>query len=132
MASGRRRWIPCPRARIDHLDKFAYIGVFSSGIISGGRGTPPAAAGAMPAPFGEAWEKQNLAALDNPATKRGLRLLWFSTGKDDGLIATSRSTVDLLKKHGFNPVFVESAGAHTWLNWRDYLTVFAPQLFSRD
>jgi hypothetical protein len=37
--------------------------------------------------------------------------------------------VELLKKHGFKPVFIESQGAHTWLNWRDYLSVFAPQLF---
>jgi enterochelin esterase-like enzyme len=111
---------------IPHLEKFAYIGVFSSGIISGGRGAPPPAENT---PFGEAWEKQNLAALDNAANKRGLGLLWFSTGKDDGLITTTRSTVELLKKHGFKPVFIESEGAHTWLNWRDYLAVFAPQLF---
>ena len=108
---------------IPHLEKFAYVGVFSSGIISGGRGA------AAPAEFGAAWEKQNLAALDNAANKRGLGLLWFSTGKDDGLIATTRSTVDLLKTHGFRPVFIESEGAHTWLNWRDYLSAFAPQLF---
>jgi enterochelin esterase-like enzyme len=108
---------------IPHLDKFAYIGVFSSGVIGGGRGA------ADPAPFAAAWEHQNRAALDNPATKRGLRLLWFSTGKDDGLIATTRGTVELLKKHGFNPVFIESEGAHTWLNWRNYLVEFAPQLF---
>jgi hypothetical protein len=37
--------------------------------------------------------------------------------------------VELLKKHGFKPVFLESEGAHTWLNWRDYLSAFAPQLF---
>ena len=110
---------------IPRLEKFAYVGVFSSGIISGARGTPPA----ENVPFGEAWEKQNLAALDNAAAKRGLNLLWFSTGKDDGLIATTRNTVELLKKHGFKPVFIESEGAHTWLNWRDYLSVFAPQLF---
>ena len=33
------------------------------------------------------------------------------------------------KKHGFKPVFKETSGGHTWLNWRDYLTEFAPQLF---
>src|SRR5207249_6373638 len=44
---------------IPHLDKFAYIGVFSSGIIGGGRGATPAAP--PPPPFGEAWEKQNMA-----------------------------------------------------------------------
>jgi enterochelin esterase family protein len=110
---------------IPHLDKFAYIGVYSSGIISGARGAAPDPA----PPFAEAWEKQNLAALDNTAAKRGLNLLWFSTGKEDFLIDTTRSTVDLLKKHGFRPVFIESEGAHTWLNWRDYLAAFAPQLF---
>ena len=119
---------------IPHLDQFAYIGVFSSGLIGGGgrgRGaTPVAGAPAAPAaPFGEAWEKRNLAMLDNAALKKGVKLVWFSTGKDDGLIATSRSTVDLLKKHGFNAQFVESQGGHTWLNWRDYLVQFTPQLF---
>ena len=73
--------------------------------------------------------KANLAALDNAATKRGLRLFWFSTGKDDGLITSTKNTVELLKKHGFTPVFIESEGAHTWLNWRDYLSQFAPLLF---
>jgi enterochelin esterase family protein len=117
---------------VPHLEKFAYVGVFSSGILGGGgrgRGAAPADAAAPAPPFGEAWEKANLAALDNAATKRGLRLFWFSTGKEDGLITTTRNTVDLLKKHGFNPVFLESEGAHTWLNWRDYLAAFAPQLF---
>ena len=117
---------------IPRLEKFAYVGVFSSGILGGGgRGAGRGdAAPATPAPpFGEAWEKANLAALDNAAAKRGLRLFWFSTGKEDGLITTTKNTVDLLKKHGFAPVFLESEGAHTWLNWRDYLTQFTPQLF---
>jgi len=111
---------------IPHLEKFAYIGVFSSGIISGGRGAAPSES---ISPFGEAWEKQHLAALDNAASKRGLNLLWFSTGKDDGLITTSKSTVDLLKKHGFDAQFTESPGGHTWINWRNYLVEFTPQLF---
>jgi enterochelin esterase family protein len=37
--------------------------------------------------------------------------------------------VALFKKHGFSPVFKQSAGGHTWLNWRDYLSEFAPMLF---
>jgi enterochelin esterase family protein len=41
----------------------------------------------------------------------------------------TRATVELFKKHGFTPAFKESAGGHTWLNWRDYLNEFAPQLF---
>jgi len=107
---------------IPHLDRFAYVGVFSSGLLSGGQP-------GQSAPFGQAWEKEHLAALDNAASKRGLKLLWFGTGKDDFLIETTRSSVALMKSHGFAPVFVESDGGHTWLNWRDYLSEFAPQLF---
>jgi enterochelin esterase family protein len=35
----------------------------------------------------------------------------------------------MLKKHGFNPIYKESPGGHTWINWRNYLHEFAPQLF---
>jgi enterochelin esterase-like enzyme len=117
---------------IPHLDKFAFVGVYSSGLLGGGgrgRGAAPAADAPPPPPFGAAWEQQNLATLDNAAAKKGLKVLWFATGADDGLITTTRSTVDLLKKHGFAPVFKESPGGHTWLNWRSYLIEFAPQLF---
>jgi len=109
---------------IPHLDKFSYVGVFSSGLIGSFGGRP----GAAP-PSGPSWEEQHTAQLDNAAAKKGLRLLWFSTGKDDGLIPTTRGTVEMLKKHGFEPVFQESSGAHTWINWRNYLNEFAPQLF---
>jgi enterochelin esterase-like enzyme len=109
---------------VPHLDQFAYVGVFSSGIFDNG-----GARGAAPAQFGHTWETQNLASLDNAAARRGVKLLWFGTGKDDFLIETTKNTVALLKKHGFSPVFVESEGGHTWLNWRDYLSEFAPQLF---
>jgi enterochelin esterase family protein len=120
------------------LDSFAYIGVFSSGILGGGRGaraaTPPAAAApAAPAaaapPPSAAWEQQRLAVLDDVRLKKGLKLIWFSTGVDDFLIANSRSTVEMLRKHGFQVDYKESPGAHTWLNWRNYLLEFAPQLF---
>ena len=75
------------------------------------------------------WEAANAKMLDNPALKKGVKLLWFATGKDDGLITTTQATVDLLKKHGFMPVFKESPGGHTWINWRNYLNEFVPQLF---
>jgi len=67
--------------------------------------------------------------LDDARLKKGLKLIWFSTGVDDGLMSTTKTTVEMLKKHGFNPVFKESPGAHTWLNWRNYLIEFASQLF---
>lgn len=67
--------------------------------------------------------------LDDAALKPGLKVLWFSTGKNDFLISTTKATVEALKEHGFSPVFQESPGAHTWINWRNYLEEFAPLLF---
>ena len=121
---------------IPNLDKFAYLGVYSSGLLgvfpTGGRGRGAQAADPPPPPAvtGDSpWEKEHAAQLDNPALKKGLKLFWFSTGADDGLLPNTKLTVELFKKHGFNPVFQESTGAHTWINWRNYLNEFAPQLF---
>jgi enterochelin esterase-like enzyme len=114
------------RIGIPHLEKFSAIGVYSSGVI--GAFGPPRG-GAAPPPTGPSWEEQNRAALDNAAAKKGLKLLWFATGVDDFLLPTTKGTVEMLKKHGFDPVFKETPGGHTWLNWRDYLIDFVPQLF---
>ncbi|MDB6128993.1 MAG: esterase, partial [Verrucomicrobiales bacterium] len=107
---------------IPHLDQFAYIGVFSSGLL----GSRNASADA---PFGEAWVAENKANIENKKLKAGLKLFWFGIGKDDFLLKTSNSTVELLKKHEFQVVNIESSGGHTWVNWRNYLSDFAPQLF---
>ncbi len=108
---------------IPHLDEFAYLGVFSSGIfgIAGGPGGNR--------PEGPTFEDGNHAVLDDPKIKEGFELFWFATGKDDFLLPTTRATVEMFKKHGFDVVFKESAGGHTWDNWRDYLHEFAPKLF---
>jgi enterochelin esterase family protein len=98
-----------------NLASYAYVGVYSSGV------------------FGIAdnadWENRYRAALDDAALKRDLELVWFSTGKDDFLLDTTKATVAMLEKHGFDVVYEESAGGHTWINWREYLSKFAPQLF---
>ena len=110
---------------IPHPDEFAYVGVFSSGII----GILPFN-GPVSAPVASpSWEQQHLAELDGAAGKKDWKLFWFSTGKDDFLLNTTKATVELFKLHGYQPVFHESAGAHTWTNWREYLNQFAPQLF---
>jgi enterochelin esterase-like enzyme len=108
---------------MSHLDRFSYIGVFSAGVFSFGRGGPPS-----PAPPPE-WEEQRASMLDDATLKPGLKLLWFGTGSDDRLIPTTKATIEMLKKHGFTAFFRESPGGHTWINWRNYLDEFAPQLF---
>jgi enterochelin esterase-like enzyme len=139
---------------IPHLNRFAYIGVYSSGLLGafpglgGGRrgAAPPAAPSAAapaapaaaapapapaapPAPTAADWVKEHEAVLGNANLKKGLKLFWFATGKDDFLLTTTNATVDLFKKQGFNPIYKETAGGHTWINWRDYLNEFAPMLF---
>jgi enterochelin esterase-like enzyme len=109
---------------VPHPDEFAYVGVFSSGII----GIVPLGFPVLPA-ANPTWEQQHLAKLDGASGKKDWKLFWFSTGKDDFLLDTTKATVELFKKHGFSPVFQESVGAHTWTNWREYLNQFAPQLF---
>jgi enterochelin esterase family protein len=93
---------------------FAYVGVFSSAVL-----------------FGKSsdWEKKHKEGLGDAEGKKGLKLLWFATGSDDFLIDRTKDTVALFKKHGFKPVFKETKGGHTWINWQLYLNEFAPQLF---
>jgi enterochelin esterase family protein len=100
---------------IGNLDDYAYVGVFSSGVFGIGDNAN--------------WEESRRAQLANAVQKRGLDLVWFSTGKDDFLIETTRATVAMLERHGFDVVYEESAGGHTWDNWREYLGRFAPLLF---
>jgi enterochelin esterase-like enzyme len=119
-----------------NLEKFGYIGIFSSGLLNvfarqtPSAGGPPAANVPAPiTPAGETWLTQHRAKLDDVNLKKGLKLFWVSIGKDDFLLSTSRGTVELLKQHGFTLVSRETEGGHTWINWRSYLIEFAPQLF---
>jgi enterochelin esterase family protein len=98
-----------------HPDQFSWIAVFSSGVLGGNTI--------------DAWESDHQAALNDLAMKNGLKMLWFSTGSDDPLFPTSKATVAMLNKHGFHATFEPSTGAHTWINWRNYLYEVAPQLF---
>lgn len=111
---------------IPNLDKFAYLGVYSSGLF----GIIPNPN--FPAPEGPTFEEQHKEILDNAELKKGLKLLWFATGKDDFLVATSRATVEMFKKHNFDVIYKEGEGGHTWIVWREYLNEFAPLLFQAD
>ena len=97
------------------LREYAYIGVYSSGVFGVTQDS--------------SWEERYRQVLDDGALKRGLTLVWFSTGKDDFLLETTTATVALLERHGFDVEYHESAGGHTWINWREYLANFAPRLF---
>jgi enterochelin esterase family protein len=114
---------------LPYQEKFAYVGVFSSGLFNAFPRRRPDDAAAPDPSARTPWEEQNLSLLNNAAGKQGLKLLWFGTGKDDFLLQITRSTVNLLKKYDFKVVYEETGGGHTWLVWRDYLIRFTPQLF---
>lgn len=98
-----------------NLSEYGYVGVLSSGVFG--------------IADNSSWESGHMPQLDDAALKRGLDLVWFSTGKDDFLLETTRATVAMLEKHGFDVAYEESAGGHTWINWREYLAKLVPQLF---
>ena len=94
---------------LNNLDKFAWIGAFSSGGI--------------PDDF-----RTSLPALDAKANQQ-VRLLWIACGTEDDLITKNRSFKQWLKLNGVQYTDIETPGRHTWMVWRRNLTEFAGLLF---
>lgn len=94
---------------LNNLDKFAYVGAFSSGGLG-----------------------QDYAAifpnLDASANSK-LRVLWMSVGKDDRLLAPNEKLRDWFQGKGIHVQWHETAGAHWWPVWRGNLVDLLPQLF---
>jgi len=94
---------------LNTLDKFGWVGAFSSGGIS------------------EDFDKE-FPALDSKATER-LHLLWIACGTDDRLIDINRKFRGWLASKNIKHLDIETPGAHTWMVWRRNLTEFAALLF---
>jgi enterochelin esterase-like enzyme len=95
---------------LNALDRFAWIGAFSSGGLNGEK---------LPETF---------PALDAKANAR-LKLLWIGCGKEDFLWNFHGQLKAFLEGKGVKATIVETPGAHTWMVWRRYLSEFAPRLF---
>jgi enterochelin esterase-like enzyme len=94
---------------LNHLDKFSWVGAFSSGGI--------------PDDF-----KGDFPSL-NANANRQLQLLWIACGTEDPLIRINRNLRAWLKTQGINVAEIETPGMHTWMVWRRNLAEFAPLLF---
>ena len=94
---------------LNNLDKFAWVGAFSSGGI--------------PDEF-----QKDFPSLDANANRQ-LRLLWIACGTEDGLITINRNLREWLKTKGLKVTEIETPGMHTWMVWRRNLSEFAPLLF---
>lgn len=57
------------------------------------------------------------------------QLYWIAIGKDDVLFDSNTRLRAFLDQNNYSYEYFESAGGHTWRNWRLYLTLFLPKLF---
>ena len=94
---------------LNHLDRFAWVGAFSSG----GLNTNYVA---------------QFPALD-AKTNEKLRLLWIGCGQEDKLIESNKQLCRWLKTQNISYTWVESPGIHSFRVWRRYLAEFVPLLF---
>ena len=92
---------------------FAYVGIFSMGLMSAERVV--------------AYQARNAAALANAS--ESMKLVYYAMGKTDFLYDSVAPTRAVFEKYGIAHVYIESEGGHTWANWRDYLADFLPRLF---
>lgn len=98
-------------ASITYPGTFGYIGVFSSGIFNQNENM-------------DEMEKKFLALKASGVSK-----YWVACGVDDFVMESNKRLLDVLKKTNFEHEYYENEGGHTWANWREYLSLFAPMLF---
>lgn len=96
-------------------DLFNYVGIFSMGLGMQGEK-----------------EVTDFVAANGAQlarTAKDDKLVYYAIGKDDFLYRTVAPTRGMMDKAGIRYVYNETAGGHTWDNWRRYLLDFAPRLF---
>ncbi|WP_291777565.1 esterase [Cecembia sp.] len=98
-------------ASITYPGTFGYIGVFSSGIFNQNENM-------------DEMEKKFLALKASGVSK-----YWVACGVDDFVMESNKRLLDVLKQTNFEHEYYENEGGHTWANWREYLSLFAPMLF---
>jgi enterochelin esterase-like enzyme len=96
---------------LNHLDKFAYVGAFSSAV--------------------QTMNFEQSFSQANPQMNEKLKLLWIACGRDDRLFAGNQRFVEWLKQRGVQVTNIQTPGMHTWMVWRDNLINFAPLLFQQ-
>ncbi len=108
------------RVAPSNLDKFAAIGVFSMGLQVGEH-----------AGVNTDFEERNADFFADPdRTNEMLKLFWIAAGEDDEIITDGACRLSAtLTRRGIRHEFHETAGGHTWINWRLYLYEFLQLLF---
>jgi enterochelin esterase-like enzyme len=98
----------------DLADQFAYVTVWSAGV------NPQTSVD---------FEKRNAAFLGSAdKINKQIKLFSICVGDKDFALAGSKNLSELLNKRGIKNELHISGGAHTWINWRQYLNALAPRL----
>ena len=101
-----------------NTDKFAYIGVFSSGIFGGISG----------ANFDAEKQIPGILTQSNSFNKN-LKLFYLSVGEQDPRFEFTRKAVNTFRENQLKVEFKSFPGAHEWQPWRKSLHDFASLLF---
>lgn len=98
-------------------DAFDYVGLFSAAVR---------------------WNGMGVSSSDDDLSNELRRqfatppaLYWIAIGSDDFLYDLNKDYRLMLDGLAIPYEYHESAGGHTWTNWRTYLTLFLPRLFRR-
>ncbi len=129
MGGGQAFYVGLPNA-----DKFAWVGVFSSGLFGGigGGGMGGARGGRGGVMGGGAFdaEAQIPGILsDSKSFNDKLSLLYISVGEQDPRFEPVKNAVATFKENGLEVEFASFPGQHEWQVWRKSLHDFASRLF---
>jgi len=101
-----------------NIDKFDWIGSFSSGIFGGIAGANFDA------------EKSIPGILTNSSIYNdNLKLFYLSVGEQDPRSEPTQAVVETFKKNNLEIVYNSFQGVHEWRVWRESLYDFLPKLF---
>lgn len=104
---------------LSSLDRFAWVGEFSSGIFGGTAG------------YGQ-FDIEKIAPgfYSDPASiNKKLKLFYMSCGTEDPRMPFQKKALDDFRNHKINVTFAEFPGVHEWKVWRHSLADFAAKLF---
>ena len=127
MGGGQAFYVGLPNA-----DKFAWVGVFSSGLfggIGGGGGARGARGGVMSGGSFNAEEQIPGILTNSKSYNDKLSLLYISVGEQDPRLEPTKSAVATFKENGLKVEFASFPGEHEWQVWRKSLHDFAQRLF---
>ncbi len=99
-------------AGFSNLAAFSSLGVFSSGFFPDDE---------------KIFDAKMAPAMKSAASK--LKVFYVAYGQTDIAKVQAESNLKMFGKYGLKPVVQVTEGGHDWINWRRYLTAFAPMLF---